>query len=128
MMDAAPTPQPEFVQAPVAETFIETRPEPVQQAPVQESAPQESTEVATATAEKPDRKPRSPRRPKAAKPIVVDLASAGLELVETRSTPAPAASVEEKPAPRKAKPAAWQKMAKAEKAADEPLVMIETQK
>jgi len=133
MMDAAPTPQPEFVQAPVAETFIETRPEPLQQAPVQESAlqesaPQESTEVATATAEKPDRKPRSPRRPKAAKPIVVDLASAGLELVETRSTPAPAAAVEEKPAPRKAKPAAWQKMAKAEKAADEPLVMIETQK
>ena len=40
----------------------------------------------------------------------------------------PAEVVEEKPAPRKAKPAAWQKMAKAEKAADEPLVMIETQK
>jgi hypothetical protein len=118
------------MQAPVTEAFVENRPEPVQQSAMQQApeqpAPQESVE--TAAAEKPDRKPRSPRRPKAAKPIVVDLASAGLELVETRSAPAPAAAVEEKPAPRKAKPAAWQKMAKAEKAADEPLVMIETQK
>ena len=130
VMDTAPAFQPEVMQTPVAETFIETRPEPVQQALIPQSAdqpvPQES--VDTAAAEKPDRKPRSPRRPKAAKPIVVDLASAGLELVETRSIPAPAEVVEEKPAPRKAKPAAWQKMAKAEKAADEPLVMIETQK
>jgi ribonuclease E len=125
MMDTAPAPQPEIIQAPVTEAFVETRPEPVQQTPEQ-PVPQES--VDTAAAEKPDRKPRSPRRPKAVKPIVVDLASAGLELVETRSSPAPAATAEDKPAPRKAKPAAWQKKAAAEKAADEPLVMIETQK
>jgi ribonuclease E len=123
-MDSAPAQQVESAPAPVMETVVETRAAPVQQ---------ELVDVATPAPEstgKPDRKPRAPRRPKAAKPIVVDLASAGLELVETRSDAAPAAVAEEKPASRKqAKPAAWQKKkAAAEKAADEPLVMVETQK
>jgi ribonuclease E len=116
------------MQAPVVETVVEAKSEPTQQTapqPVQ----QELVETAPAAAEKPERKPRAPRRPKAAaKPAAVDLASAGLELVETRSSAAPAVA-EEKPAPRKSgKTAAWQKKAAAEKAADEPLVMIETQK
>jgi hypothetical protein len=116
-MDAAPAPQ---IAQPAPVAVAETRIEPVQQ---------QLPEVATPAADKAERKPRTPRRPKAAKPIAVDLASAGLELVETRSDAPKAAVAEDKPAPRKAaKPAAWQKKAAAEKAADEPLVMIETQK
>ncbi len=75
---------------------------------------------------KADKRPARPRKAKAeAKPV--DLATVGLQLVETKAD-APKATVaveSEKPrAPRKA--AAWQKNAKDEASA-EPMVMVETQ-
>lgn len=75
---------------------------------------------------KADKRPARPRKAKAeAKPV--DLATVGLQLVETKAD-APKATVAveaEKPrAPRKA--AAWQKNAKDEASA-EPMVMVETQ-
>ncbi|MCE9550501.1 MAG: Rne/Rng family ribonuclease, partial [Betaproteobacteria bacterium] len=78
------------------------------------------------------KKSRAPARRKASpKPIVADLASVGLEMVETHPEKAAAvAVVKEEPTPRKApkKSAAWQKKAAADKATEEPLVMVETQK
>ena len=104
------------VQAP-----IETK---VAEAPVQQAI--EGVEAPAAA--KAERKPRQPRRRKAPEPIVADLASAGLEMVETRPDAIKAEAVVEEPKPRaKAKPAAWQQKKDAE-AVDEPLMMVETQK
>jgi ribonuclease E len=60
--------------------------------------------------------------------VVADIATSGLEMVETKATAAPVVAAEEPEAPkRKSGPAPWQKKAEAQ-AAEEPLVMIETQK
>ena len=88
---------------------------------------QEVSVVSEATVSKTDSKrPARPRKPKTeVKPV--DLASVGLQLVETKAdAPKANASVETaKPsAPRKA--AAWQQKAEANASA-EPLVMVETQ-
>ncbi|MCB4811862.1 Rne/Rng family ribonuclease [Methylovorus menthalis] len=86
----------------------------------------------TETTDKPEKKPRAPRRRKAeAETKPLDLAASGLQLVETKAdAPVAAASAEAEPAaPRSRKPAAWQQKAAAEEAtAEAPLVMIETQK
>jgi ribonuclease E len=92
----------------------------------------EAGAVAAASAEKPEKKPRAPRHRKPegeAKPIVIaDIAASGLELVETKSKSETVAVTSEAETPRAPrKPAAWQQKA-AEKAKEEPLVMIETQK
>lgn len=77
--------------------------------------------------EKADRKPRAPRRRKAPEPVVADLASAGLELVETKPDAISVAlAVEEKPKRKSGKSAAWQKKATSDAAPDEPLVLVET--
>ncbi|HSI44190.1 MAG TPA: Rne/Rng family ribonuclease [Methylotenera sp.] len=91
------------------------------------SAVETTTNETVADSAKADKKrPARSRKPKAeSKPV--DLAAVGLQLVETKAdAPKVAAPVEaEKPkAPRN--PAAWQKKAK-EDAAAEPLVMVETQ-
>jgi len=105
---------------------------PVVDAPatqVAEASASQPVETKPQEKEKAERKPRPPRRRKAPEPVVADLASAGLEMVETRAEAtktAPATEEEVKPRGR-AKPAAWQKKT-AEAAADEPLVMVETQK
>jgi len=87
-----------------------------------------------ARAEKPDadkqeKKPRAPRRPKAtteSKPV--DLAASGLQLVETKAGEAKAeARVEPQTTRKPRKPAAWQQKA-SETQKDEPLVIVQTQK
>ncbi len=93
----------------------------------------EITTVPDVLAEAPaTKKSRAPARRKATpKPIVADLASVGLEMVETHPEKAAAiAVVKEEPSPRKApkKSAAWQKKVAADKATEEALVMVETQK
>ncbi|ADI29889.1 Rne/Rng family ribonuclease [Methylotenera versatilis] len=88
-----------------------------------EAAPAVATEAAPAKAD--NKRPARPRKPKTeAKPV--DLAAAGLQLVETKADAPKAVTVEEvKPkAPRKA--ANWQKNATVDASA-EPLVMVETQ-
>lgn len=97
-----------------------------------------SPEAAAAENAQAERKPRPPRRRKpegqaaASTPAAVevpDLAQSGLVMVETRGDAAPAAVIEETPAPkRRAQPPAWQKKPSAESATIEPLVMVETQK
>ena len=129
---------PPVTEVPVQETAT---PAPVQQqdvpqaqlasdsqaAPEISSKPAQESEVASQ--EKAERKPRAPRRRKAPEPIVADLASSGLEMVETRTDAPPAEPVAEKETkPRgRSKPAAWQKKSEAV-SAEEPLVMVETQK
>jgi len=106
---------------------VADHPQAVEAAPVQQAI--EGVEDAPAVADKPERKPRQPRRRKAPEPIVVDLSAVGLEMVETRADAVKATLVEDEPAPRApAKPAAWQQKKAAEQAADEALVMVETQK
>ncbi|NOT66580.1 MAG: ribonuclease E/G, partial [Methylotenera sp.] len=99
----------------VAETSVVDASSTLSTAPVTETAPAKA-----------DKRPARARKAKAeAKPV--DLASVGLQLVETKSdAPKAAAPVEAaKPkAPRKA--AAWQKTTK-DDASAEPLVMVETQ-
>jgi len=128
------------------ETAVEAPPAAVAVAPVETANPAPVTEkpvaaapmvaeadaVAMESTEKPEKKPRAPRHRKPegeTKPIVIaDIAASGLELVETKSkseTVAVTLEAETPRAPRK--PAAWQQKA-AEKAKEEPLVMIETQK
>ncbi len=94
----------------------------------------ESGDVAKSTdtienTDKPEKKPRPPRRRKpeaAAKPV--DLAASGLQLVETKAEISKAVAVPESETPSKPhKQAAWQKKA-TEKAQDEPLVIVQTQK
>ncbi|MDI1298215.1 Rne/Rng family ribonuclease [Methylotenera sp.] len=88
-----------------------------------EVAPAVTAEATPAKAD--NKRPARPRKPKTeAKPV--DLATAGLQLVETKAEAPKAATVEEvKPkAPRKA--ANWQKNANVDASA-EPLVMVETQ-
>jgi ribonuclease E len=92
------------------------------------SQPEPSEGGAKEDADKAQKKPRAPRRRKPeAEAKSVDLAAAGLQLVETKAVQAQ--SVTEEPAAPKAprKPAAWQQTA-AEQSKDEPLVMVETQK
>jgi len=87
--------------------------------------------IVEATEAKAVRKPRPPARRKATpKPIVADLASVGLEMVETHPEKVKAVAVTEEPTTLKEpkKSAAWQKKAAEDKAAAEPLVMVETQK
>ncbi len=132
------------IETKIAETPVVEAQAPVQaEAPVVEAAAAQAPETApeqqqiegvgAPAAEKAERKPRQPRRRKvtpeaAAETLAGDLASAGLELVETRAdTVKPAAVAEEPAAPRSSKPAAWQKKA-AENSGEEPLVMVETQK
>ena len=92
-----------------------------------ETAKVETVEVSELAVDKAENKrPARARKPKAeSKPV--DLASVGLQLVETKADAAKAAAPVEAPkpnTPRKA--AAWQNKAK-EDAAAEPLVMVETQ-
>ena len=90
-------------------------------------------EPAKKPAAKKPAKPRTPRKPQAAKPV--DLADSGLQMVETKAaakTAKPAAKPA-KPAAKPAKPKAPRKPAnwKKDEAASntsEPLVMVETQK
>ncbi len=98
---------------------------PAQQLPVQQAI--EGVEEVP-VADKPERKPRQPRRRKVPEPIVTDLSAVGLEMVETRADAVKAEPVIEEPEVRApAKPAAWQKKA-SDQVIDEPLVMVETQK
>jgi ribonuclease E len=131
-----PAPTPVAIETP-ASAPVAVEPEavvevPAQQAPVQQAIEGvEEAPTAAAVAEKPERKPRQPRRRKTPEPVVVaDLSAVGLEMVETRADAVKAAPVvEEEPAPRApAKPAAWQQKKAEEEAAAEPLVMVETQK
>ena len=119
---AAVATQAETVDAPTAQQAPVT-PEPVQQAI-------EGVEEAPAVADKPERKPRQPRRRKAPEPVAVaDLSAVGLEMVETRADAVAVVVIEEEPTPpAPAKPAAWQQKKAADEAAAEPLVMVETQK
>jgi ribonuclease E len=112
---------------------------PVVESVVEQPSDVEASEPTTVVAQgvevsaaKPERKPRPPRRRKAeestatATIVVPELAESGLVMIETKADAqvAPAPVVE---APkRKAQPAAWQKK-NTEQAADEPLVMVETQ-
>lgn len=82
------------------------------------------TEAVSAANDK--KRPARPRKPKAeAKPV--DLAAAGLQLVETNANAPKAAPVAEAPKAREPRKAAsWQKKA-AEEAGSAPLVMVETQ-
>ncbi|MDR2219990.1 MAG: Rne/Rng family ribonuclease [Methylobacillus sp.] len=59
--------------------------------------------------------------------VIADIASSGLEMVETKSVPAPVVE-EEAPKRRREGSAPWQKPATGSSVADEPLVMVETQK
>jgi ribonuclease E len=129
-----PAPTPVAIETP-APAPVATQPEVVEAAPAQQAPVQQAIEgveeAPAAAADKPERKPRQPRRRKAPEPVVVaDLSAVGLEMVETRADAVKAAPVvEEEPAPRApAKPAAWQQKKAAEDAAAEPLVMVETQK
>ena len=83
------------------------------------------SDKAVAASTKADNKRPARARKAAAKPV--DLAAAGLQLVETKADAPKANTVVNEPkarAPRK--PAAWQKDAKTE-SINEPMVMVETQ-
>lgn len=117
-VQAADSPAPKVVEPvePVAEAATPTQ---VEAAPAEESG--------DGAKEKAERKPRAPRRRKAPEPVVADLASAGLEMVETRPgvvTAEPVAA--EPPKPKSGRKPAWQKKAEENTSADEPLVMVET--
>lgn len=99
---------------------------------VMSAEPQESAaSIELETTAKPERKPRPTRKRKSEEaqqvPLVLDIADSGLEMVETKATAAIVIEVDEAPkAP--VKPAAWQlKAASAQQAAEEALVMVETQ-
>ncbi|OIR04515.1 ribonuclease E [mine drainage metagenome] len=85
-----------------------------------------ATESSEAPAKAENKRPTRARKPKAeAKPV--DLATVGLQLVETKADAPKVAPVAESPAPKAPrKTAAWQKKAKDE-GSSEPLVMVETQ-
>ena len=111
--------------APMPEPQIETE---------QEVAPQTETstipDVAESAPAKPEKKPRPSRRRKAEEIVaaVPDISASGLVLIETRAdAPKVESAVVEDVPSRPTKPAAWQKKG-ASKVADEPLVMVETQK
>jgi ribonuclease E len=127
----------EAVAAPVLETAEQTAlpfAEPVAEVIVETvAAPQPETE-AEAPAAKQERKPRQPRRRKAeesteAAPVAIpDISESGLVMIETKAdTVVVAAPLEEAPKRREG-PAPWQQKAAADQAAEEPLVMVETQK
>ena len=124
-----------MVTQPVPVAIVENKPEEKNQivAPVAAIVPEIAVAIAAVDGDEPkkaERKPRAPSRRKATpKPIVADLASVGLEMVETHPEKI-AAVITEEPAPRKTpkRSAAWQKKAAEKAAAEEPLVMVETQK
>ncbi|MCX7627530.1 MAG: Rne/Rng family ribonuclease [Methylophilaceae bacterium] len=97
--------------------------------PVKTSSFEPAASAEAVPTEKAERKPRASRRRKTPEPVVADLASAGLEMVETRPEAIAAMPViEEAPKPRnRTQPAPWQKKVE-EQATEEPLVMVETQK
>ncbi|HSI23967.1 MAG TPA: Rne/Rng family ribonuclease [Methylophilaceae bacterium] len=99
------------------------------EAPIAPAAVAETPVVEVKEAAAPVAAKAKPARAAAPAPIVVaDIATSGLEMVETKATAAPVVAAEEPEAPkRKSGPAPWQKKAEAQ-AAEEPLVMIETQK
>jgi ribonuclease E len=99
------------------------------EAPVASTAVAETPVVEVKEAAAPVAAKTKPARAAAPAPIAVaDIAASGLEMVETKATAAPVAAAEEPEAPkRKSGPAPWQKKAETQ-AAEEPLVMIETQK
>ena len=114
-------------------------PKPAAQEKVAKVAPAEKVTAATETAptkevqvaadEKPakaEKKARPARKP-AAKAKPVDLAASGLQLVETKAESAVAAPVVEDAPKKPRKAAAWQKKGE-DKANDEPLVIVQTQK
>jgi len=113
--------------APVAQTVEPVAEQTTEVAAVTSSAAPE----AEAPAAKPEKKPRPSRsrKPKESAPIEVpDLTQSGLVMIETKADAAVAAPAPmEVPPKRKAQPAAWQKKTD-EQAADEPLMMVETQK
>lgn len=79
-------------------------------------------------AEKAEKKPRAPRRRKPVEEKPLDLAASGLQLVETKGEAIQVEKAPEAPAkPKARKPAAWQQKAN-EQAADEPLVIVQTEK
>lgn len=78
---------------------------------------------------KSEKKPRAPRRKKAVEETPIDLAASGLQLVETKLeaiAPVPA-EPEPQTKPKARKPAAWQQKAD-EQVADEPLIIVQTEK
>ncbi|PKO91603.1 MAG: ribonuclease E/G [Betaproteobacteria bacterium HGW-Betaproteobacteria-1] len=82
----------------------------------------------TEQAEQTEKKPRAPRRRKPAEEKPVDLAASGLQLVETKGEAIKVEKAPEAPAkPKARKPAAWQQKGN-EKATDEPLVIVQTEK
>ncbi|MDZ4142190.1 MAG: Rne/Rng family ribonuclease [Methylotenera sp.] len=96
-----------------------------------ETAPQIASEAVVDTSDKPAAKANNkrPARPRKSKPAAkpVDLAAAGLQLVETKAdAPKIAAPVVEATAKAPRKAAAWQKKA-TDEASAEPMVMVETQ-
>ena len=115
---------------PEVASVTESSVEPVAENVVVEPPAGEASD-AVEEAAKPERKPRQPRRrkPEEAAPIVIpDLADSGLVMIETKAdAPVVTAPVEEPKKRRSNAPAAWQQKAAAEQA-DEPLVMVETQK
>ncbi|MBU3735761.1 MAG: ribonuclease E/G, partial [Methylobacterium sp.] len=123
------------VEAPVAKPPVPeaaTAPLAAQdEAATEAQVPAAAVSAAPEESAKPERKPRQPRRRKAedAAPIVIpDLADSGLVMIETKAdAPVIAAAVEEPKKRRSNAPAPWQQKAGAEQA-DEPLVMVETQK
>ena len=97
---------------------------PVADAPVADAPVADAPVVEAPVAAAPKAKPA----PAPAPIVIADIASSGLEMVETKAAAIPAVT-EDAPTPkRKAGPAPWQKKAAEDKAAEEPLVMVETQK
>jgi ribonuclease E len=98
----------------------------VQQPDVETEVSEAVTEAVENTAKTDKKRPARPRKAKPeAKPV--DLAAAGLQLVETKADAPKAAAPAEEAKPRKPRSAAtWQKQANQDTSA-EPLVMVETQ-
>jgi ribonuclease E len=129
---ATPTPEIQADTAPVTEASAPAVAEisqPLEPRAVEATTtePVASENAAEEVKGKAERKPRAPRRRKAPEPIVADLASAGLELVETKADALSVAPVVEEQLKRKSgKTAAWQKKTASDAAPDEPLVLVET--
>ena len=127
---ASTAPAIEASSAVTADETIPLQSQPVTETPIQAQQVLDGIDnVVDDKADRPSRQPRR-RKPAATTPVIeIDLASSGLELVETRADAKPVEQIAEEPArpaePRQ--PAAWQRKA-TEETANEPLVMVETQK
>ncbi|HEY8353444.1 MAG TPA: Rne/Rng family ribonuclease [Methylophilaceae bacterium] len=131
---AAPAEQPA---SPVTEEVKAEKPEPAASAaPVTEVVAEEQAAETVEKEEKAEKKPRAPRRRKPVETVEavqekpVDLTASGLQLVETKAEAVQAAAPAEPevPAkPRTRKPAPWQQKAD-EHSADEPLIIVQTEK